>query len=160
MKDKKYKLDIQDVVELADGVKLTRIVALKDIITPALTVLAGDKGGYVESERNLSQKGNSWISKNSIVRDEAFVCGDAVVGDKSEIWGEAYVTDKATVKGAKLCDNAIVCGECTILNCNLAGSQHIGSSTFLENCTFGDQKAIETGSVYSEVFNNDAVMEK
>ena len=36
-------------------------------------VHAGDVGGYIECERNLSQDDNAWVS------DNALVCGDACV---------------------------------------------------------------------------------
>ena len=53
--------------------------------------MAGDLGGRVESEYNLSQDGNSWISDNAVVLDYAVVCGNAEVGGNSILNGDAYL---------------------------------------------------------------------
>ena len=52
----KYELLKEESVEVAGRV-LYRIRALRNL--PG--VLAGDKGGYIESEQNLSQEGNCWV---------------------------------------------------------------------------------------------------
>jgi len=63
----------------------------------------GDIGGYLESERNLSHKGNCWVY------DEAMVFEDATVTDKSMIF------DKAIIYGTvKICGKSIVCGNTMI----------------------------------------------
>lgn len=59
------------------GRTLHRIRALRDF----QNVKAGEPGGWVETEKNLAQMGNAWVSGN------AWVCGDArVSGDASIIW--------------------------------------------------------------------------
>ena len=55
--NKKYELTEEAIV--VDGHKLHRIRALKDFAD----VKAGDLGGYVESEDNLSHEGNCWVYK-------------------------------------------------------------------------------------------------
>lgn len=57
MESKKYVLT-DEVIEF-NGIKLYRIRALKDF----KDVKAGDLGGYVESEDNLSQSGTYYISE-------------------------------------------------------------------------------------------------
>lgn len=123
MTDKKYTLIQDDFIELANGVKLYRIMALRDILSKDRIVLAGQKGGYVESERNLSHKGNGWIFEGCIVRGSAFVCMDAVIKGKSEIWGEAYISGKSTINNSIVCDNIVVADECNVNNCVLAGDR-------------------------------------
>ena len=61
--DKKYELIPSDM----EG--LFRIKALKDFSN----VKKGDIGGYVESEKNLSQDGNCWIYDNAVVMGNAKV---------------------------------------------------------------------------------------
>lgn len=68
-----------------DGRKLYRIEALKDFSN----VKKGDKGGFVESEDNLSQKGNCWIYHTAKVFDNAAVCGDALISDNAVVCNNA-----------------------------------------------------------------------
>lgn len=65
--EKKYKLTEESINFF--GITLYRIEALKDFGY----IKKGDKGGYVESEANLSQEDNCWIS------DDAKICGNALV---------------------------------------------------------------------------------
>ena len=55
------------------GKKLFRIKALISFSD----VIAGELGGYVEKEENLSQSGNAWVYGNARVYGDAEVCGDA-----------------------------------------------------------------------------------
>ncbi|MCX5614413.1 hypothetical protein [Bombella saccharophila] len=73
---KKYELT-DDTIE-HDGRTLYRIRALVDI--PAIGVSAGDLGGYVESEKNLSHTGDCWVHGNARVRGNAFVNDNGFVG--------------------------------------------------------------------------------
>ena len=101
--DKKYKLTQENIDFL--GRTLYRIEALKDFDK----VKKGDMGGYVESEKNLSQEGNCWIYDNAVVFDSAYVCGDAKVCDNAQVFGDARVYDNARVFGnAEVWNNALV----------------------------------------------------
>ena len=64
---KKYKLTDETTDVL--GITLHRVKALKDFDD----VKKGELGGYVESERNLSQAGNCWVYGNAKVCDNAKV---------------------------------------------------------------------------------------
>ena len=81
---KKYELT-DETIEVY-GTALHRIKALKDFGN----VKKGELGGYVESERNLSQEGNCWVYGNAEVYDNAEVCGNA------KVFGNA---DYITIKG-------------------------------------------------------------
>lgn len=70
---KKYELTGDCKVFM--GRKLFRIRALISFGN----VDAGDVGGYVEKEENLSQDGNAWVYGNAKVCGDAEVCGDACV---------------------------------------------------------------------------------
>ena len=59
--EKKYKL-IEESINFR-GKTLYRIEALKDFGN----IKKGDKGGYVQSEKNLSQEANCWIYNNAKV---------------------------------------------------------------------------------------------
>ena len=81
------------------GYKLYRIKALKDFGS----VKAGELGGWIESEENLSQADNAWVYNNAKVFDKARVYGDAAVSDDAKVCGYAAISDNARV-----CDNAEV----------------------------------------------------
>lgn len=75
MTNTKYRLISEDYKEIF-GKKLYRIEALKDFGD----VKAGDLGGYIEREDNLSHDGNAWVYDNAMVGDNARVYGNARVG--------------------------------------------------------------------------------
>ena len=87
----KYKLT--EKCKYVQGVKLYRIEALKDFGD----VKKGDLGGWAESEKNLSQHGNAWVSDNALVFDNALVSGDARVSGNARVYGNAWVSDNALV---------------------------------------------------------------
>ena len=77
---KKYELVVDDTITFW-GWKLFRIKALISFGS----VDAGELGGYIQKEENLSQEGDAWVSGN------AKVWGDA------EVWGNAKVSDLGDV---------------------------------------------------------------
>ena len=100
---KKYKLTNETIVHF--GFTLYRIEALMDFSD----VKAGDKGGFVQSENNLSQLGNAWVYDNAKVYGNAWVYGNA------KVYGNAWVYDNAKVYGnAWVYDNAFVCGDAEV----------------------------------------------
>ena len=84
MTNTKYRLIPEDYKEIG-GKKLYRIEALKDFGD----VKAGDLGGYIESEDNLSHYGNAWVYDNASVYGNASVSGNASVGGNACIRGDA-----------------------------------------------------------------------
>ena len=68
-------------------------------------VNAGDLGGWIEKEENLSHAGNAWVSGN------AWVFGNAEVFGNARVYGDAWVSGNAEVFGnAEVYGNARVCG--------------------------------------------------
>ena len=103
---KKYELT-KETKTLADGTVLHRIRALMDI--PRYCVRAGDLGGWIEKENNLSQDGDSWVSGNALVYGKALVYGYADVSDKAKVSDNAWVSGNALVSGnAEVFGNALV----------------------------------------------------
>ena len=88
---KKYKLTSETTG--CDGFILYRIEALMDFSD----VKTGDKGGFVQSENNLSQLGNAWVYGNAKVCGKAEVRGDANVCGNAEVCGDAKVYGNAKV---------------------------------------------------------------
>ena len=102
----KYELT-NETKTLAGGTVLHRIRALRDI--PRFGVKAGELGGFVEGEINLSQDGDAWVSGN------ACVSANACVSDNAWVYGDAWVSDSAGVFGnAKVSGNAEVSGDADI----------------------------------------------
>ena len=104
---KKFELTADRIEE--KGVTLHRIKALIDFGD----VKAGELGGYVEKEENLSQYGNAWVYRhakvfgNAYIYGNACVCGNAEVYDDAHIYGNAEVYDDAEVySNARICSNA------------------------------------------------------
>lgn len=101
--------------------KLYRIRALCDI--PQYDVRAGDLGGWVEGEHNLSQDCSyeAWVGGNACVFDHAQVAGHALVCDNAAVYGSARVLTCACVCGgarvtgsATVKDNAVVSGSAKV----------------------------------------------
>jgi hypothetical protein len=72
----KYELLDSDIIEV-DGVTLKRIKAL--VAIAGSDVVAGDLGGYIQSEDNLSMDGDAWVFGDARVFGTARVFGDAWV---------------------------------------------------------------------------------
>ena len=76
----KYKLT--EETKVVDGHTLHRVVC----VTAFASVYVGDIGGWVESEKNLSQEGDAWVNGDAWVYGNAEVCGNAkVYGDADYI---------------------------------------------------------------------------
>jgi hypothetical protein len=74
--EKKYQLT-DETIEI-EGVTLHRIRALRDI--PRYRVTKGDLGGFIESEYNLSHKGDCWVAEDAKIARKARVFGDGWSG--------------------------------------------------------------------------------
>ena len=84
---------------------LHRIRAVRDFGD----VKAGDIGGWIEDENNLSHEGDCWVRDKATVCDSAKGCDDEIVGGAALVCDDATVCSSATVGGA-----AIVCGSATV----------------------------------------------
>ena len=103
---KKYELT-KETKTLEGGTVLHRIRALRDI--PRFGVKAGELGGFVEEENNLSQDGDAWVSDSAWVFGNAKVYGNAEVYGKSRVFGNSKVYGKSRVSG-----NANVYGDAEV----------------------------------------------
>jgi len=63
------------------------------------SVEAGDKGGFVEKEENISPDGNAWVSGDARVFGDARVSGNALVSGDAQVFGNARVSVNARVSG-------------------------------------------------------------
>ena len=101
---KKFELTAEFVTNVF-GKKLFRIKAL----VAFGDVSAGELGGFVEKEENLSNNGNAWVYGNAQVSGNARVCGNARVSGDARVSGNAQVSGNARVSG-----NAWVYGDAQV----------------------------------------------
>jgi UDP-3-O-[3-hydroxymyristoyl] glucosamine N-acyltransferase len=118
----KYKLTDETLVH--KGRILHRIESVKDFAQ----VKIGDKGGWVQSEDNLSHKGHAWIADEAKVYGFGRVYEDAQVMDEAEVFETAHVSDMAVV-----CGGARVRG-----NCRVYGQAFIDKEIYLGGETKGN----------------------
>lgn len=89
------KYEFTGEVKNIDGKTLHRIRAVRDI--PEYEIKSGDMGGWLETEKNLSQNGAAWVTDSAVVMDAACVTGDACVMDFVQVTGLSLVAGKALV---------------------------------------------------------------
>lgn len=152
---KKYELT--DQIRTAHGCTLYRIKALRDI--PAHNgainrhhVKAGDLGGWIQSEDNLSQDGDCWVADNAIACDNARVRDDAWVVDHAVLQDNAVACEIALVGGnSNLKYDALAEDECVIRdNAIIAGNARItGDVAINGNSSFGDVCIADNTVIYS-----------
>lgn len=119
---KKYVL-VNNLTKEFGGRILYRIVAIKDFGY----VKAGDLGGYVENESNLSHEGNCWVFDKAIVCDNAIVSDNACVYKKARVIGNARVFGNASVTdNAMIDDNVYIYGSAYIhTNARVSGNAEV-----------------------------------
>ena len=102
------KYEFTGETKMVNGVTLHQIRALVDFGD----VLAGDIGGWIEKEENLSHDGTAWVYGNAAICGNAEVYGDAEVHGDAKVCGNAEVYGDAEVCGdAKVYGDAKVCGD-------------------------------------------------
>ena len=123
--EKKYRLLENDTITVGNRT-LYRIEALRDFAD----VEKGDKGGYVESEDNLSHDGNCWVYGNARVCGDAWVYGDARVYGNAWVYGDARVYGNVRVYGdARVSGNVRVSGDaCVSGNACVYGNAHVSGN--------------------------------
>lgn len=113
MGTRKYRLTEETITITRNGMEVTlhRIEALRDFAD----VKAGDLGGFVESEANLSHDGDCWVYDTAKVYGDAEVYGDANVHGNANVYDNAWIYGNAEVYGcAKVSDNAEVFGNAKV----------------------------------------------
>ena len=148
LNDKKYGLT-NETMEI-EGHTLHRIRALKDFGN----VKEGDFGGYIESEKNLSQEGNCWVGNDAKVYGIAKVYDDAKVYENAEVYDGAWVSGSAMV-----CENAQVYGEASVFgDAMVRGSAKVHDDADVYNHAmvyedaevYGDARVYDDACIYGE----------
>lgn len=124
---------------------LYRIRALKDFGD----VKAGDLGGWIRSENNLSQYGNCWIYDTSLVIDNALICDNAKICDDSIVRGNS-----------KICNNTIVDNNSAIWhNSCIMNNAKISNSVVKQNALIKDNASIRDSYIFDfSIVSGDAII--
>lgn len=140
---KKYELT-NDTIEL-EGCILSRIRALRDFGD----IKAGELGGYIEKEENLSHDGNCWVKDNAKVYnfakvlDDAEVKGNAILKYGAVVCNNACIKDDAILNGMSIVsDGAIIGGDTKVgYNAKISGYVSIVDVIEIDNvniCSYND----------------------
>ena len=145
--EKKYELTEETLEH--NGHVLHRIKALINFGD----VKAGEVGGWIESEDNLSHEGDCWVSDKAKVFENARVWGDAQVYNDAEVYGYANVSGSANIGGdAKVYGDALIYG-----NAKVCGDAQV----YGHAAVYGNAVVFENAKVYgdAEVYGYAAVFE-
>ena len=146
MESKKYILT-EETIKLNNHT-LYRIQAIKDFGE----VHDGDLGGWIESEKNLSQTGKCWVWDDAMVYDSAKVYGNAIIYESARVWDHAKISGNSRVHGcAEIYGKAMVRGNVDIYN----GAKVYDDAKILDNAkVYGNAEVFGESEIYdyAEVF--------
>lgn len=147
--EKKFRLTEETINH--NGRTLYRIQALRSF----RGVDAGDLGGFVEKEANLSQyDDDSWIFRNAKVYDKAHIYNDSRVYDNAEVFGRATIFHGAICDNAKVYGHSEICSGTVLDNAEVYGYAQIdGRSEINDN-----SKVFGHARVYHSYLQDDAVV--
>ena len=148
-----------EVGEITECSVLYQIRALRDL--PG--VKAGDLGGFIETENNLSQDGECWVYPHSFIFGESRIAGNAKVAGftkvyDSEIYGSACIYGKEdlggrgiTVSDSTICGKAIISGDkIYISTTEVADWATIGDNCHIRNCQISGNTSIKGNRIQGE----------
>ena len=148
----KYKLG-----DKHEKIELYRIIAIRSF----KGVSAGSIGGWIESEKNLSQTGDAWVFGNAWVSGDAQVSGNALVSGNARVYGNAWVFGNAQVYGnalvygdAQVSGNALVSGNAQVYgNAQVFGNARVsGNARVYGNApVYGDAWVSGNARVYGNL---------
>lgn len=129
-------------------------------------VNAGDLGGWIEKEENLSHHGTCWVNDDAIVCGDAKVLDCAQIYDSAMVYGNALVYDTATVyDNAKIGGNAKVYNHAEIFDrvCVLDNAEVYEFAELFDNALVKDHAKVHGYTVLtygSRVFGDADIYEE
>lgn len=113
---KKYEL-MKETMEVEDPERGTVTVYRVKALQNFGNVKKEELGGFVESEMNLSQQGNCWVSHNAVVFGNAALFDDCCVKNDARVYGDAVLFDSVEVKDkARVYENVILRNHVVVSN--------------------------------------------
>lgn len=143
------KYELTDETKMFRGHLLHRIRARRDFGK----IKAGDLGGWIQSERNLSAKGTAWVYDEACVYDSAVVREDARVTGEAWVLGHAMVAGHARVMGhafvggdSLVCGSALVTGHSVVeRKAQVFGNAYVGQDAYISGKARICGSAVVTG---------------
>ena len=139
------------------GQTVYRIKSLRTFIDKEGNIVnAGDLGGFVRSELNLSHEGRCWVRDDAVVADYAVVDKNALLMKDCLVHGTANISDNSVItdtsfieRKVKISGNNIIRG-----NCRIGGNVKIKDS-YLDGSVFISDFA----EISNSVINGDIIIE-
>ncbi len=101
-------------------------------------VSAGDLGGFLEKESNLSQTDHSWVFDDATVYGDAYVCNGACITDYATVSENAVISEASAVNGfTQVGEFAVITGRARIY----------GDASILGNAVVMDNARVEQHAV-------------
>jgi NDP-sugar pyrophosphorylase family protein len=119
---------------------LYRIYALKDF----LHVKAGDRGGLVENEHNLSQEGDCWIDYYSMVLDTSKISENARIYGRSTIEKNSFLKGDVFVEDSHIIHSDVY--DQASIRCTMCTSSVITGKSYVQSCIIGPKATISDNS--------------
>lgn len=118
---------------------------IRALVNIGEAVKAGDLGGWVESERNLSQYELAWVGGDAKVGGNVIVTEAAYVGENAYIDGNVLVSGNAVVNGnAHVVGGSVwVCG-----NAAVNGNAHVSGNVKINGNAYVGRNAKVDGNAY------------
>lgn len=141
-----------------------RIKSLRTFIDKGGNIVnAGDLGGFVRSELNLSHEGRCWVRDDAVVTDYAVVDKNALLMKNCFVYGTANISDNSAIT-----DSSIIGGEVKISgdniirgDCRIDGSAQIKDSYLNGSIFISDFAEISNSTIIDGiiVIENNANIE-
>lgn len=159
---KKYQLT--DEASFIDGNTLVyRIQARVEL--PSMGVRAGDLGGFVESEENLSHEGDCWIADDARVLGRSLVQDDAIISGDAMVRGESLIRDSAVITGYAQVESSVVSGDsfvseyarldkASVIDSKVSGTAMVGDSVTVLSSTITNMNTVLGQVVIHQSFLN------
>lgn len=130
----KYHLDLYDHITVNGNTLLYRIIADKRI---SKDIKKGDRGGYIESYKNLSGLDKCWVYDNAKVYGNATVKDDAKIRENSEVY------DNACIEGsADIYDEAVIYENANVSNSCISGTSNVHGNAKVYNSILEGHSAV------------------
>jgi hypothetical protein len=145
------KYEMTDETKLVEGRILHRIKALRDFGGGFIKVKAGELGGWIQCEENLSHGGTAWVYDDACVMDSGKIVNSARVYDTATVRDKAVVAGTALVcEHALIRDSAVVFGHALVRgNAIVGGTSGIFGNAHVDGHAYvrGDAKIYEDAVV-------------
>ena len=156
---KKYELTTK---KKFNGITLYRIRALRDFGE----IKAGERGGWIQKESNLSHGGKCWVCGearifgNAKVSEDAFIHGHAQIHGNAVVSGSSRISDNAHIlENSKITGESFVYGDAIIMGSSNIHFSIIGyGAKCCENAAVHDSSITEGGHITSTVTTTPIVI--